>query len=70
MAQLKEYERHILKTAGKAWCGEAVSNFDLPFQGIDHALLAMDTGRLLPCVACMEAAKSELDEKLFQRHSS
>jgi hypothetical protein len=67
--KLKEYERHIIRTAGKAWCERAVSTFDLPFQGIDHALLAMETGRLLPCIECMEAAASELQEKLLIRHS-
>ena len=64
--KLKEYERHVLKVKGKAWCEEDLQAFDLPFQSTEHALLTMDAeGRLVPCIECLRAVESDLKEKIL-----
>jgi hypothetical protein len=63
---MKEYERHIIRTKGTAWCEDRLSSFDWYFQSIDHAVLEMESGSLLPCKKCLTAASLEVNEKLSQ----
>ena len=50
---IKHTHADKLKTS---WCGENISNFDLPFQDIDHATYTvMSEGRLVPCPGCLNA---------------
>lgn len=38
-----------------SWCGKRLSNFDLPFQDIDHATYSVKNGsRLVPCPECVD----------------
>jgi hypothetical protein len=39
-----------------SWCGQQLSNFDMPFQSIDHAAFTIESeGRLIPCEDCAKA---------------
>jgi hypothetical protein len=45
---------HVYKQ-NTSWCGERLSNFDKPFQDIDHATYTVkNEGRLVPCPKCVD----------------
>lgn len=57
MAELKEWQRHIRHPhadhVNTALCGVAVSQWDKPFEDVDHAFLSLQQeSRLQPCPDC------------------
>lgn len=50
---LREWEKHVTRAPGVAFCGAALERHDWAFTDAEHALRAVDAARVQPCPACL-----------------